>query len=278
MNQYDCARAGPDASCSNSNGTRSDAASRQLFSIYEFMSRSCFWVDAYIASSTSDSLPFPPPLQVTMSIEQVPAASRPTVTTDLSTSQYDETFGPTVNDFESLMGQDYKPTNFESAEAVLKALGETVKLFEDKMQRFDDKTVQRPDDVRAGIRRLETWLESYVDILFTVSATLWETTQAVSLTHDSLLPSYCTLRCLSHQPPSPEKTICNAIVVLIKVSLFQKVHARVPVMTIMTIISRPLMKLKRDTTRLWISSIVFNITSNVNTIPMVPPSSPTKLG
>jgi len=37
-------------------------------------------------------------------------------------------------------------------------------------------------------------LESYVDLLFTISATLWENTQAVSLTHgDSLLPFYCNI-------------------------------------------------------------------------------------
>jgi hypothetical protein len=143
-----------------------------------------------------------------MSIELVVTASSPTVMTDPSTSQYDETFGPAVNDFEKLMGLDYKPASFESAKAVLVELSKTVQLF---------------DAFREGDQSLHTWLESYADLLFTVSPTLWETTQHVSLTlaHDSLLPCYCILTSISHQPPSPEKTICDAIVVLIKVSLSQ---------------------------------------------------------
>jgi hypothetical protein len=158
------------------------------------------------------------------------------------------------------MGQDHKPPNFESAKAVSEELDKTVQLF---------------DSFRAGNQSLKTWLESHVDLLFTVSATLWETTQAVSLTHDLLLPCYCTLTSPSHQPPSPEKAICNAIVVLIEVSLFQKLHARVPVMTIMIITPRPLMKLTRATNRLWSSSTVFNITSNASMIFMISPSPPT---
>ena len=144
-------------------------------------------------------------------MELVVTASSPTVTTDPSVSQYNDTFRSALNDFEKLMGQDHKPTNFESAEAVLEELGKTVQLF---------------NSYHAGNQRLKTWLESYVDLLFTVSATLWETTRAVSLTHESLLLCYCTLTSLSHQPPSPEKTICNAIVVLTEVILFQTLHAR----------------------------------------------------
>jgi hypothetical protein len=197
-----------------------------------------------------------------MSVELVVTASSPAVMTDPSTSQYNETFGPAVDGFEKLMGQDYKPASFESANAVLVELS---------------KTVQRFDDFRDGNQSLHTWLESYADLLFAVSATLWETTQDVSLTlaHDSLLPFYCILTSISHQPFSPEKTICNAIVVLIEVSLSPKLHARVPVMTIMTIISRPLTKLKRNTSRLWISSIVFNFASNTSTVSMISPSFPT---
>lgn len=194
-----------------------------------------------------------------MSIELVATASSPTATTDPSISQYDDTFGRALNDFERLMGQDYyRPTNLESAKAVLEVLDNIVKPFD-----FDG--------LSAGDQSLTTWLESFVDLLFTVSATLWETTQTVSLTHEC----YCTLTSLSHQPPSPEKTICNAIVVLLEVSLFQKLHVRVPVMTIMTIISRLLINLTRATSRSWISSIVFNITSNVSTISIIPPSPPT---
>ena len=97
---------------------------------------------------------------------------------DPSTTQYNETFGPASNDFEKLMGQDQKSTNFESPKAVLEVLDETVQQF---------------DDFRAGNQKLKTWLESYVDLLFTVSAKLWENTQAVSLAHDSLLLCCCTL-------------------------------------------------------------------------------------
>jgi len=96
------------------------------------------------------------------------------VTTDPTTSQYDDTFGRALTDFEKLtglLGQDYKPANFDSAKAVLEVL---------------DKTVQQFDDFRPDNQGLRTWLESYVDLLFTVSATLWEATQTVSLTHDSL--------------------------------------------------------------------------------------------
>jgi hypothetical protein len=197
-----------------------------------------------------------------MSLGLVVTTLSTTATTDPSTAQYDDTFRRALNDFDKLMGQDHKLTDFESPEAVVEVLSKTVQLFD-------------VDGFRAGNQSLKTWLESYVDLLFTVSATLWESTQAVSLTHDSLLSCYCTLTSLSHQAPSPEKTICNAIVVLIEVSLFQKLHARIPVMTIMTIIPRPLIKLTRVTSRLWISSIVFNITSNASMISMISPSSPT---
>jgi hypothetical protein len=145
------------------------------------------------------------------SIELVVTTSSPTVTqavsTDPSTSQYNETFGRALNGFENLMGQDHKPTKFESPDAVLEVL---------------DGTVEQFNAFRAGNHGLKTWLESYVDLLFTVSEKIWEseTTQTVSFTHGPLLPCYCTLTSLSHQPHSPEKTICNAIVVLIEVSLF----------------------------------------------------------
>jgi hypothetical protein len=138
---------------------------------------------------TFESLPFPPPSQVTMSIELVVTAPSPTVATDPSTSEYNATFGRASNDFEKLMAQDdHKPTDFESAKAVLEVLGETVKLFD-------------ADGFRAGNQSLTTWLKSYVDLLFTVSATLWESTQAVSLTHYSLLSCYCTLTSF---PPASE--------------------------------------------------------------------------
>src|ERR1700733_6991934 len=116
-------------------------------------------------SSTSKTRPFPLalPLQVTMSMELVVAASSSTVTTDVtdpSTSQYDDIFGRALNDFEKLMGQNYKPTNFESAKAVLELLDIWVPHFDEFMD---------------GNQRLKlkTWLELYVDLLFTVSAMLW---------------------------------------------------------------------------------------------------------
>ena len=98
-----------------------------------------------------------------------------TATTDPTVSQYDDTFGLAFKDFEKLMGQDYKPTNFKSSKAVLEELDKTVLLF---------------DSVRAGNDGLKTWLETYVDLLFMVSESVWEATQAVSLTHDPLLPCY----------------------------------------------------------------------------------------
>jgi hypothetical protein len=113
-----------------------------------------------------------------MSIELVVTTSSPTVTTDPSTYQYNDTFGHASDVFEKLMGQDYQLTNFKSAKAVLEELG---------------KTVQHFSGFLSGNQRLKTWLESYVDLLFTVSATLWETTEEVSLTHDSPLPCCCTL-------------------------------------------------------------------------------------
>lgn len=123
-----------------------------------------------------------------MSVELVVTTSSPT---DPSTAQYDETFGQVLKDYEKLMGQDHKPTNFESDKAVLEVLGKTVHRFEDYID---------------GNQRLKTWLESYVDLLFTVSATLWENTEVVSLTHDdSLLPCYCTLTSLSVSIPLQSK-------------------------------------------------------------------------
>jgi hypothetical protein len=141
------------------------------------------------------------------------------VTTDSFTSHFQKTFGHAVRDFEKLMGQDHKPTKFESPKAVMEVLHETVEKF---------------NDFRDGDHGLKTWLESYAHLLFTVSQ-LWksENIQAVSPTHDSLLPCYYILTSLSHQPHhSPEKAISNAIVVLIEVSLFRNLHPRVPVMTI----------------------------------------------
>lgn len=54
----------------------------------------------------------------------------------------------------------------------------------------------------------------------------------------------------SQMPPSPEKTICKAIVVLAshRGQSLQKLHARVPVMTIITITPRPLIKLNTTET------------------------------
>lgn len=196
-----------------------------------------------------------------MSVELVVTTSSPT---DPSTAQYDETFGQVLKDYEKLMGQDHKPTNFESDKAVLEVLGKTVHRFEDYID---------------GNQRLKTWLESYVDLLFTVSATLWENTEVVSLTHERLAPPVLLYSNVSfRQHPSPEQTICNAIVVLIEVSLFQNLHAPVLVTTMMTIIPRPLLKLTRTTSRLWNSSIVFNFTFNASTISMVSPSYPTQPG
>ena len=89
-------------------------------------------------------------------MEFVETASR----TDPSPSQYNDIFGRASNYFEKLMRQDqfyHKPSEFESAEAVLDVLYETV-------HRFDDFIV--------GDQRLKTWLEFYVDMLFKVSATL----------------------------------------------------------------------------------------------------------
>ena len=178
------------------------------------------------------------------------------VTTDTFTSHFNKTFGRALNDFEKLMGQDHRHTKFESPEAVMEVLDETVQQF---------------NDFRDGNHGLKTWLKSYADLLFTVSEH-WksEIIHAVSTTHDSLLPCYYILTSLSHQHHSPEKAISNAIVVLIEVSLFQKLHPRVPVMTI--IIPRLLSKSKRATSPLWISSTVINSTFNASTNI---PSSPT---
>jgi hypothetical protein len=193
-----------------------------------------------------------------MDIELVETTSNQIVpvTTNTFTSHFHKTFGSALNDFEKLMGQDHKHIKFESPEAVMEVLDETVQQF---------------NDFRDGNHGLKTWLESYADLLFTVSE-LWksETIQAVSLNHDSLLQCYYILMSLSHQHHSPEKAISNAIVVLVEVSLFQKIHPRVPVMTIN--IPRLLLKSKRATSRLWISSTVINSTFNASTNI---PSSPT---
>jgi hypothetical protein len=89
-----------------------------------------------------------------------------TSSTDPSTPQYDETFGPASDEFEKLMGPDHKPTNFEYAKAPWEVLEERVKF----------------DDFRSGNEGPKMWLESYVELLFKVSAKLWENTKDVSLT------------------------------------------------------------------------------------------------
>ena len=177
-------------------------------------------------------------------------------TTDTFTSHFHKTFGRALHDFEKLTGHGHKHIKFESPEAVMEVLDETVQQF---------------NDFRDGDHALKTWLKSYADLLFTVSE-LWksEIIHAVSPTQDSLLPCYYILTSLSHQHHSPEKAISNAIVVLVEVSLFQKLHPRVPVMTI--IIPRLLSKSKRATSPLWISSTVINSTFNASTNI---PSSPT---
>ncbi|KAI0262687.1 hypothetical protein BGY98DRAFT_1104080 [Russula aff. rugulosa BPL654] len=103
------------------------------------------------------------------------------VMTGPSTSQFNEKFDLASNNFKKLLGQR-DPTKFESPEAVFKAIDETVQQF---------------NDFRAGNHSLKTWLESYVDLLFRVSEKLWESKS-------------------TEAPPSPEKMICNAIVILIE--------------------------------------------------------------
>jgi hypothetical protein len=204
----------------------------------------------------------PPPLQVTMDIELVETTPNRIVpvTTNSFTSHFHKTFGRALHDFEKLMGQDHKHIMFESSEAVMKVLHETVKQF---------------NDFRDGDHGLKTWLESYAHLLFTVSEH-WESEiiHAVSPTHDSLLLCYYILTSLSHQHHSPEKAISNAIVVLIEVSLFQKLHPRVPVVTIT--IPRLLWKSKRATSPLWIFSTVINSTFNASTNITSSPPKPRK--
>ena len=95
-----------------------------------------------------------------------------TATTDPTDSQYKDIFGVAFNDFEKLMGQDFKRINFKSSKAVLEELEKTV------------------DGFREDNEELKTWLESYVDLLLMVSESVWEATQDVSFTHHPLLPCY----------------------------------------------------------------------------------------
>ena len=109
--------------------------------------------------------------------------SVPTTNRSSSASDYDDTVGRALNGYKKLTGQDLNthsfalnPDNFRSSDAILKVLEERVKaLYE----------------VRDDNEMLMTWLEYYVSLLFTVSATLWESTEIVSfkgLTHS--LPRY----------------------------------------------------------------------------------------
>ena len=138
-------------------------------------------------------------------------------TSSTSGSDYDKTFGRALNDYKKLTGQDLNThpfalnsSDFTSSDAVLKVLQEKVEAF---------------DDVRNDNEMLMTWLEYYVSLLFTVSAALWESTEIVSL--ENLTLSVLRYYNIFFQPSSLEKTICTAIVVLLEVSLLQKVHAHV---------------------------------------------------
>jgi hypothetical protein len=99
--------------------------------------------------------------------------SGPTTNPSSSAADYDKTFGRALNDYKKLTGQDLNthpfalnPNNFKSTDAVLKVLQAKVEAF---------------DDVRDGNEMLMTWLGSYVSLLFTISSTLWESPETVSL-------------------------------------------------------------------------------------------------
>jgi hypothetical protein len=90
-----------------------------------------------------------------------------------STSEYTRVFGRAMNRYKKLTGQDLdthtlssKPDKFGSKGAVLDALRGQMEAF---------------DEFRQGNEILMMWLESIVDILFTVSAKLGESTEAVRI-------------------------------------------------------------------------------------------------
>jgi hypothetical protein len=114
-------------------------------------------------------------------------------------SEYDKTFGRALNDYKKLTGQDLNthpfalnPNNFKSSDAVLKVLQEKVKAL---------------DGVRDDNEMLMTWLEYYVTLLFTVSATLWESTEIVSFKR-SYSSCITVLKCIFSAVRSTENNLC----------------------------------------------------------------------
>jgi hypothetical protein len=100
----------------------------------------------------------PPPTTIIMSAgENVPGPS---------TSEYTRLFGPAMNKYKKLTGQDLDTHTLSSNLDKFESKGAVLDVLRNQMEGFDE--------VRKGNERLIMCLDSIVDILFMISAKLGE--------------------------------------------------------------------------------------------------------
>jgi hypothetical protein len=90
-----------------------------------------------------------------------------------STSEHTRIFGPAMNKYKKLTGQDLDTHTLSSNLDKFESKGAVLDVLRIQMEGFDE--------VREGNERLMIWLESIIDILFMVSAKLGEKTEVVSI-------------------------------------------------------------------------------------------------
>lgn len=131
-----------------------------------------------------------------------------------STSEYTRLFGPAMNKYKKLTGQDLDTHTHSSNIDKFESKGTVLEVLRDQMEGFDE--------VHEGNERLMMWLESIIDILCMVSAKLGESTEVVSIRVQYSLPYY-VMQWLFPQLSPPARAICTAIVVLLDVGNFPNV-------------------------------------------------------
>lgn len=171
-----------------------------------------------------------------------------------STSYYTQIFCPVIKSYNKLTGQNLK-THCAASDLVNPAA--VLKVFEDRVQDFDDRNVRNDDAT------LMEYLQITVDLLFTISTklNLGENVDSEIVSVNAFLSYQILLEYLS-QLSSPAKTICTAVIILLGVGLLQWLSSCLPVTRN---ISRPVMAINH-TTLFLSSSNAFNIHFSVSEI------------
>ena len=93
---------------------------------------------------------------------------------DTSTSDYDRVFAPAIDEYKMQIGQDLKTNLVTFKLDKVKSTDDILCVFRQRMQNFDKSRNGNLNET------LIMWLERVVDLLFTVSAKLGESTSDVS--------------------------------------------------------------------------------------------------